>query len=235
MTRIAVISDVHGDVHALQDALAHIAKLGCEKIVCAGDLVDFGRFPEKTVALLRQRKIPCVQGNHDRWAIGNGSAAFPDPIEDASGWDASGWSLSSSTMTFLEALPATIRVTIGGVRILLCHARPGSDMEGIYEDAPSSTVIEGWFESCNVDVILVGHTHAPLVRRIKGGRLVANPGMLMREPRNAIDPAMLFDKASGKFVRLEPILGTFGVFDTEKREFVVRRIGSDEIMDVQAR
>jgi predicted phosphodiesterase len=41
--RIAIISDVHGDLHALQDALRKIERLRCDEIVCAGDLVDFGR------------------------------------------------------------------------------------------------------------------------------------------------------------------------------------------------
>lgn len=68
MTRIALLSDVHADVHALADALIQAERLGCERIVCAGDLVDYGSYPDETLALLAARAIPCVRGNHDRGA-----------------------------------------------------------------------------------------------------------------------------------------------------------------------
>jgi predicted phosphodiesterase len=77
MALIAIISDVHADVHALRDALVQIERLGCSRIVCAGDLVDYGLFPEETIALMVERQIPCVRGNHDRWALGVGRADSP--------------------------------------------------------------------------------------------------------------------------------------------------------------
>ena len=67
--RLGVVSDVHGDVHALVDALRVIDAMGCDAIVCAGDCVDYGLFVEETLALLARRAIPTVRGNHDRWAL----------------------------------------------------------------------------------------------------------------------------------------------------------------------
>ena len=52
MYRIAILSDVHADVHALTDALAAIDRMHCDAVVCAGDVVDFGLFPDETIALL---------------------------------------------------------------------------------------------------------------------------------------------------------------------------------------
>lgn len=218
MARIAVISDVHADVHALQDALSEIDRLDCDRIVCAGDILHYGLFPEETVALLRERRIPCVRGNHDRWAVG-----------DASTVDTTGRSLSEATVAFLEALPAKLWLAVDGVRILVVHARPGSDMDGIYPDEPSSTLLDRWCDDQGADVIIVGHTHMPLVRKTWKGRVVINAGTLMREPKDAVEPPMLLDRASGKFVRVEPVLGTFGVFDTETREFAIREAGNDEL------
>lgn len=77
--------------------------------------------------------------------LGNGNAAFPGATEDEQRADATAWALSDRTLAFLEALPQQLRVAIDGVRILICHARPGSDMDGIYPDDPSSTVLDGWF------------------------------------------------------------------------------------------
>ncbi|HJX52260.1 MAG TPA: metallophosphoesterase family protein [Polyangia bacterium] len=86
--RLAVIADVHADIHALRDALAQAERLGCTAVVCAGDLVGYGLFPMKTINLLRERKIPCVRGNHDRWATdpkmpgaSSGLLSTPDPFQ----------------------------------------------------------------------------------------------------------------------------------------------------------
>ncbi len=220
MARIAIISDIHADLHALQDALRMIDALGCDRVVCAGDLVDYGLFPEETIALVRERRIPCVRGNHDRWATTNGGALSQEGA-DSAGVDATSWDLSRAALTYLGSLPATLRLEIDGTRFLVVHARPGSDMNGIHEDDPSLTVLDGWFADYKADVLVVGHTHAPLKRRAASGGLVLNPGTLMREAKYAPEAALIFDRAAGKFVRREPVLGTFGVFDTATREFQI--------------
>ena len=61
MTKLAVISDVHADLHALRDALAQIDKLGIDLIVSCGDVIDYGLFPEETLTLLRERRVPCIK------------------------------------------------------------------------------------------------------------------------------------------------------------------------------
>jgi putative phosphoesterase len=221
MARVAIISDVHADLHALQDALGMIDALGCDRVVCAGDLVDYGLFPEEALLLVRERKILCVRGNHDRWAVSSGGSLSQG--QDGVGVDATSCDLSQAALDFLGSLPPTLRIEIDGTRFLVVHARPGSDMNGIYEDEPSSTVLDGWFEDCKADVLVVGHTHAPLMRRADSGGLVLNPGTLMREARYGPEGGPVFDPAAGRFVRRERELGTFGVFDTETRDFRIMR------------
>jgi putative phosphoesterase len=205
--KLAIISDVHADVHALQDALVHIERLGCDEIVCAGDLLDWGSFPEKTIALLRERRIPCIRGNHDRWAVQEGR-------------DASGWDLTLAATTFLEALPTSWTRTIEGVRVAVWHARPRNDMNGIYPDA-SSVELAAMLDRAEADVLVVGHTHVPFARYVDR-RLVCNPGALLRDPARPMDGAMLFDRASGKFTAAPaPGGGTFGVLELPKLKFTV--------------
>ncbi len=222
MARVAIISDVHADLHALQDALSMIDALGCDRVVCVGDLVDYGLFPEETILLVRERKIRCVRGNHDRWATSSGGALSQD-WQDCAGVNAISSDLSRAALSYLGSLPSTLRIEIDGTRFLVVHARPGSDMNGIYEDEPSSAVLDGWFEDYQADVLIVGHTHAPLMRRADSGGLVLNPGTLMREARYAPEGGLVFDPAAGRFVRREPELGTFGVFDTATRDFRIMR------------
>ena len=209
MTRLAIITDVHADVHALRDALAQIERLGCSEIVCAGDILDWGLFPEETIRVLRERRIPTIQGNHDRWAVSEGR-------------DASGWDLTPGAVTFLESLPASWTRTIDDVRVAVWHARVRSDMKGIYPDA-SSTELASQLDRAEADVLVVGHTHVPFARFV-GRRLVCNPGALLRDPAQPMEGGMLLDPASGKFVPAPaPGGGTFGILELPTLRFTVHR------------
>ena len=71
--KLGLISDIHGDPVALELAWAHLTVLGADRIVCAGDLVGYGPFPDRVVAFLqRARDRRRVRGNHDRWALERG-------------------------------------------------------------------------------------------------------------------------------------------------------------------
>ena len=194
LTRLAIITDVHADVHALRDALAQIDELGVDQILCCGDVVDYGLFPEETLALLRDRGIVTIRGNHDRWAIQSGS-------------DASGWDLTSKAVAYLESLPTGWSAIIDGVRVVLAHARPRSDMHGIARDTPARELME-LLDQAAADILIVGHTHVPFVRRLDDGRIVMNPGALLRDPAPGCEVATP---------------GTFAVIDVMTRTITVRR------------
>lgn len=173
VTRLAIISDVHADVHALRDALVQVDRLGVDRVVCCGDLLDYGLFPDETLALLRERHVATIRGNHDRWAL-------------TGGVDASGWDLSEASRAFLGALPIRWRAWVGGLWVLATHARPGNDTHGIAPDAPDDE-LAGLLDASSADVLLVGHTHAPFARVLRDGRLVCNPGALLRDPAPGFD------------------------------------------------
>lgn len=126
MTRIGIISDVHADVDALRDAFTRMEYMRCEMVVCCGDLVDYGLFPEETIAFLRAKCALTIRGNHDRWAI-------------AEGHDVSGWDLSEGAVRYLESLRPSMSIVVDGIAIAVHHARPGSDMDGIKRPATPRT------------------------------------------------------------------------------------------------
>lgn len=232
MKRLAIVSDVHADVYALRDALAQIERLGCDAVVCAGDLVDYGLFPEETLALLRERRIPCIRGNHDRWAIGRGTADQPHAVARTQPHDASGWDLSRATLEFLANLPVAWDAVIEGVRVAVRHGTPRSDMEGIYPDQAEPLDVRRWLDEARSDVLVVGHTHLAFALRTLDGGLVANPGALLRDPAEKHEGrAMLYDRDSGKSVPgPAPGGGTFGVLELPTKRFTVHRaIDGEEV------
>lgn len=198
-----MITDVHGDVHALRDAIAQIDKLGVEQVLCCGDLIDYGLFPEETLALLRERKVIAIRGNHDRWALKDGH-------------DMSGWDLTPQSIAYLESLPTDWRKRVDGIRVVLAHARPKNDMQGIAHDAPFDELEEILGEAA-ADVLIVGHTHVPFVRRLGIGKVVINPGALLRDPAPGVDVATP---------------GTFGIVDVGLHgvHVEVRRAATGEIV-----
>jgi len=198
--RLAVFSDLHADVHALRDALSQIERLGCDAIVCAGDLIDYGVCPEETLQLLMQRGIPCIRGNHDRWATHDKRFA-------------SEWGMTPKAMKFLRTLLVSWSAEIEGVRVAVWHARPWSDMNGIdpdISDDDATTLLDA--AAC--DVLIVGHTHLAFERRVVDGRMICNPGALLRDPAEPLDV---------------PARGTFGVLELPSKTFTVRSAKTGEI------
>jgi predicted phosphodiesterase len=227
---VGVITDVHADVHALEDALTRLERLGCGVIVCAGDLIDYGLFPEETIQLLIAKRIACIRGNHDRWALGHGHAGSPHPgLAEAHSHDASGWDLSPAALRYLASLPAAWNTMIGGTRIAVRHGSPRSDMDGIYPDRVTLLEAQSWLSDVEADVLLVGHTHTPFALSVPGGGLIANPGALLRSPLDPEAHAVSFELAPHARV---PAPGTFGVLELTERRFRVLRAADGEEVEV---
>ena len=211
-TRLAIFSDVHGDLHALDLALASARKLGCTRFLCAGDVVDFGLFPDEVIARLRELDIPTVRGNHDRWAVtGQGEAG-------GSSWAAD---LSSDSKRWLRELPERWTGTIGGVRVLMTHARPGSDMHGIDAEGITADEVRPMFAKAGADVVVVGHTHEPFELVLPAWGSVVNPAAVLRDPAPGAENP--------------PATGTFGVLELPTRRFTVHRVGDGAEVEIRRR
>lgn len=198
---LGFISDVHGDVHALR----LLDGMGVKRIVCLGDVIDYGVFVDETAALLAERRIPTLRGNHDRWCLTNKSV----------GTNAS--DLEPASRRFLEATVPSWSATIEGVRVAAHHARPGSDMNGVMPDA-TATELDGLLRAAEADILVVGHTHRAMEPRL-GDKLVLNTGDLLRDPADGWE-------------RERPTPGTFGVLDLSARKWTVIRAGTGKPMEI---
>ena len=206
-TLLGIITDLHADLGAVLAVLDRLDALGVDQIVCAGDIVDGGDEPEQVIALLREREIPCIRGNHDRWAVMRHDNGEPEHVGDDRKL-----ALKTETVAWLAALPTRWDTTIEGVRIAVRHGTPKSDMGGIYPDATGSDV-ERYLRQAEADVLIVGHTHIPVVLHAPGGKLLVNPGALWRGAE-AFAAAMLLDPAGGPTRSVERAQGgCYGVLE----------------------
>lgn len=170
--RIAVISDIHGNIAALEAVLADIAARDADQIVNLGDLVSGALFPSETAVRLMPLELPTIAGNHERQllTIDSDRKGLSDRYAAAC--------LRPDQLTWIAGLPKTLRLTRD---VLLVHGTPSSDTEYFLETvaeqgmrpAIGSEILTRASEA-DAAVILCGHTHLPRIRQLEDGRLIVN-------------------------------------------------------------
>jgi putative phosphoesterase len=171
--RLGLIADIHADQRALDSALRHLDRLEVATILCAGDVVGYGTHADDVVELLRARSIPCILGNHDRWALERRQ------VIGLRGWKKA--EFREATWEFLAALPPSLKVVLGGTRLTLFHGSPASDTEYVTPYKPMPESVERFWEENSDDVLVLGHTHITMVERTPRGT-VLNPGSVLGVP-----------------------------------------------------
>jgi putative phosphoesterase len=171
--RIAIISDLHANLEALQAMPDDY-----DQLWVLGDLVNYGPNPSEVVDFVRSRASVILRGNHDH-AVGNGekprcSARFTAMAEATQ--EFTNRSLSEEQRQFLRELPLYMCSQAEGTIFFLCHATPSDPLfEYRSADSPLWEFEEEIFSGA--DVVLVGHTHQQLARNFDRWKLV-NPGSL---------------------------------------------------------
>jgi len=176
---MAFVSDIHGNLPALEAAVADANARGAGKIICAGDMTGYGPFPGEVCRFLQERRIPTIIGNYDQKVIdaakqGRAAAArMKQKKRKILLWTAA--HLGGQSRRYLAGLPGQIaRRLSGGHRLLVVHGSPVSAEDAIY---PSITRrgLGAKTGDQRPDILVCGHTHIPFVKRI-GGTLVVNCG-----------------------------------------------------------
>ena len=172
--RLAVLSDIHGNLVALEAVLADIRGRAPDHMINLGDCVTSPLWPRETLERLEQLAIPTVRGNHDRWLLEGPRRKMAKSV--AFTYEA----LTPSQRTTLGTLPASIEVD-GDV--LAVHGTPAKDTEFLLEDlvdgrlalATSSTLTQR-LAGTSATLVLGGHSHQQHAACANGGTLVVNPG-----------------------------------------------------------
>ena len=183
MTRIAVLSDVHGNVVALDAVRKQIKTARPDATLVAGDHALNGPEPAATIDGLRELEADgalVVQGNTDiAVADFDYTAAFPwltegvpDSFKAAAEW--ANEQLGDDRLDWLRRLPSERRLAVDDLLVLVTHASPGSQTQGFDRDLDPSTVLER-ISRTDARVICCGHTHVPEVRDL-GFKWIVNAG-----------------------------------------------------------
>lgn len=167
--RVAAISDIHGNLPALEAVLADIDReQDVDAIVVVGDTIS-GPWPVEVFDLVEARRARVVHGNVDREVVQRSTRY--GPLES---WCAD--RLGTVRLEIAAAWPTTLEFEVGGLgRALVCHSTASSD-EPIYTPLTSDGDLVELFADVDADVVVCGHTHMQYDRQLPSGLRIVNPG-----------------------------------------------------------
>jgi putative phosphoesterase len=172
--KIAVLSDIHGNLAALDAVLAHIEGQGVDSVVNLGDILSGSLEPCETADRLIPLNFPTIAGNHERQVLTMNPARMGPSDRYAHA------TLRPDQRAWLAALPATLSLSDD---VLLVHGTPESDLHYFLDTVTehgcrAATLAEVTERARHADasLILCGHTHMPRAMQLDDGRLIVNPG-----------------------------------------------------------
>ncbi|MBA3365913.1 MAG: metallophosphoesterase family protein [Actinobacteria bacterium] len=173
--RLGLISDLHGNLFALEAVLDEFRDEQLDQLVCLGDIA-VGPQPAETIARLRELDCPVVMGNWDAYFV----SGFPEPDNDLDrrlmelgAWWKAG--LSDADLEYLRGLSTAVRLPVDdGFELLAFHGSPRSSEDRILPTTPDEQ-LDQMLGARRAQLMVGGHTHFQMVRR-HGEGLVVNPG-----------------------------------------------------------
>lgn len=172
--KIAVISDIHGNLEALRAALENIEQRKVDTIVCLGDLVGYGPFPNEVVELIREKKIMNILGNYDAAVLEEKFNYIRDNEVNKFCMPWAAQILNDENRAYLRSLPRQIVLEYENKKIYFVHGSTRSINEYLKED---SKEVEEVMLEFNGDILVCAHTHIPL-KKIFGNKLLLNDGSI---------------------------------------------------------
>ena len=189
LSRVVVLSDIHGNAAALEAVWADITRRNVDHVLCLGDLIAFGPHPVEVLNFLAQEVKPSVvlRGNTDRYLLERvwdkrKKSSLPVDMRKSLGW--TGKKLKEKEWEQLASLGEEQAYSVEQMLLFLCHASPGNDEKGVIPG--ESKQLKSAFRKVSADVVLCGHTHLPGRTQV-GGKTVLNTGSVGmpygRDPR----------------------------------------------------
>ena len=185
--KLAVISDIHGNMQALKAVIKHIKLNKCDKVIGLGDYAMAGPQPVETVDWFikakEEQEFILIQGNTDKLI-----AEYDEGIYEAlkSKYPVMANALKNDVellnwrqKDFLRSLPNQLNLQFEGLKLLLVHGSPRKNNEDILPDTPLDK-LEEMIKDTDADIILCGHTHIPCGFQTVSKKTVINAGSVGR-------------------------------------------------------
>lgn len=212
---IAIISDVHANLEAVETCFGRIDEIKPDKIICLGDMVDYCAQPNEVTEIIRSRCENVLLGNHDegqfRYELADGFSqnAYISSVHTRS-------VIKDEYKEYFRSLP----YSFSSEELLFVHASPSKPEKYKYviteDDAKTN------FDTFREKICFIGHSHKPVIFELNKDNIkLVSHGRLKRENRYIINVGSVGQPRDG-----DPRL-SFGIFDTDKFEFKLERLQYD--------
>lgn len=186
MIRLAVLSDIHGNLPALEAVAADLARRDVDRILNLGDHLSGPLWPRETADFLMRREWIQIAGNHDRWMVGKDPAAQgPSDAYACS-------HLETAARDWLESLPSRMELDGG---LMLFHGTPEDDnvylletIEGGRIRPASREEVRARLRGVQAPLLLCGHSHVPRLVALSEGQVILNPGSVGLQAYDDTEP-----------------------------------------------
>ena len=186
MTRLALIGGIYSNYQALHATLADIARRGADSTFFLGDLGAFGPHPDRVPELLIERGIGGIQGNYEE-SLSSGATdcncGYTDPRDNhyaQISYDYTAENTSDVYKRWMGALPKSMRLEYGGLRILLSHGSPRKINEFLWRSTSPDPFLRRMCDDYEADVIVCTHSGLHWHKQLADGRHVINAGVIGR-------------------------------------------------------
>ena len=184
--RVAFLGGIYSNHLALAEALRLARERRADAVFALGDFGAFGPHPDRTVEILREARLPAIQGNYEE-SLASGAddchCGYTDPRDNAFAqvsYDYTRRRTSREHTDWMGTLPGHIRLTVAGRRLLLCHGSPRKINEFLWETTTPAPFIRRLLSEADADVVVCTHTGLHWSRFVEPGRGVVNVGALGR-------------------------------------------------------
>ena len=221
--RYLIISDIHGNLHALDSVLRDASAIGYDAVVCLGDLVGYGADPSAVIQRVRELlPVKIVRGNHDKVAAGLEPAVlFNEVARRSIEWTRQ--TVSEDELAYLAAMPKGPAVVNETFEI--CHGSPFDEDHYVFDQDDAARSIE----ASTSRVCLFGHTHLPAVFTAADDPATTGDGLAADEMRLPVSGPALINVGSVGQPRDGDPRAAYGVMDLDKGTIRLRRA----VYDVQ--
>jgi predicted phosphodiesterase len=189
MTRLALFGGIYSNYRALEAALEDTRRRRVDDVYCLGDLGAFGPYPDRVYPILRSHGVQCIQGNYDNSLAGgleDCQCGYTDPRDNhfaRISYSYTSKNTSEENKSWLGTLPMSLRLEIGGRRVLLCHGSPRKMNEFLWESTSPDSFLEYLLDESHADIVCATHTGIKWRRSLSRNRHFINVGVLGR-PEN---------------------------------------------------
>ncbi len=168
--KVAIISDIHGNLVALDAVLADVAQQSPDEIWCGGDVAWSGPWPVECIERVRREGWPTVRGNTDVWITGDPQTVTDEDERQALRDFATAHAISPDDAEWLVNLPVGHS---GPGSVLLVHGTPESPFRAPFPDSPTQD-FDPYLGQASI--VVYGHVHMAFTRRLRDGTIVCNTG-----------------------------------------------------------